>query len=86
MHVHIVTYISKAEDHFFFYISSFKKIWCHSTKWGSHPQNTYMVNIYMTVASMPVASDACHDIALRHLRHDGRVTPMHRVHPPLATA
>lgn len=64
MHVHIVTYICKAEDQNI-YISSFQKIWCHSTKWGSHPQNTYMVVIYMTVESMSVVSDVYNDTTLK---------------------
>jgi hypothetical protein len=59
MHVHIVTYISKSEDQIFIF-HLFKK-WCHGTKWGSHPQNTYMASIYMTMESMPMAPDVYHD-------------------------
>ena len=85
MHVHIVTYISKSEDQCF-YISSFQKIWCHSTKWGSHHQNTYMASRYMTMASTHVVPDVYHDITLWCLREVGRFTPTYKAHTPPVVA
>jgi hypothetical protein len=54
--------------------------------WGSHPQNTYMVDHTIITTYMPLVLDVCHDSILWHLRDVERVLPKHGAHLPPAAA